>query len=242
MAGLLEGVLPWVYSKSNALQRKANGLLSDPMGEIEQAAGLLQDSRNQQNKLMEAAFSDPRDPFRVTNKNAMAALIDNTMQGPMGFAPIGMAQLVKPLGTGPHYATDNLGEYTAKLYRETSSDRAVDFLPNSMTQPQTLWFSNEPAYALGQGANRGVLMEFGANGIPGQLSLKKPMAREAYEKGNAEFVSQDALPSQIGSNLLSIRISKEQQKGPYFRRMQGLLKDWNALRDVDGTLVLTRPD
>lgn len=241
MSGLLGGVLPWAYSQGDRLKRHVGGLLGDPLGTMEQTAGLLMDKRREQNKLMEVAFGDQARPFHVTNQNALTQLVDRTMAGPMGFAPVGMAKLVKPLGTGPHYATNSLSEYTPLLYRETSADRAVDFLPNSASQRQDLWFSNEPAMALGQGANRGVLMEFDASNIPGQLNLQKPMARQSYESGMAEFLSRDASASEIGQNLKSIRITREQQKGPYFRRIQGLLKDWNAQKEADGTIVLTRP-
>lgn len=242
MAGLLGDVLPYLYSRGNALTRHVKGLLSDPLASMEQTAGLLNDKYREHNALMDVAFANKDRPFQVTDPAALERASMGMLTGPLGVAPVGMAQLVKPLGTAPHYATPDLAEYTERLYRETSPDRAADFLPNSMSQPQTLWFSNEPAYALGQGANRGVMLEFDAKGIPGQLSLKKPMAREAYEKGNAEFVSQDAMPSELGANLQSIRITKDQQRGPYFRRIQGLLKDWNVQKEADGTLVLTRPN
>lgn len=241
MAGLLGGVLPWAYSQGDRLKRHVNGLLSDPMGSLEQTAGLLMDKHREHQALQAQAFADPQRPFKVTDQEALGGMVDQMMAGPMGFAPAGMAKLVKPLGTGPHYATNSLSEYTPLLYRETSADRAVDFLPNSASQPQDLWFSNEPAMALGQGANRGVLMEFDAANIPGQLNLQKPMARQAYESGMAEFLTRGADASQVGQNLKSIRITREQQKGPYFRRIQGLLKDWNAQKEADGTIVLTRP-
>lgn len=234
-------VLPWIYSRANALRRVLGDAASNPLGSIQQTAGLIEDQHLEQQRLHALAFSDSERPFRMTDQNALAQLIDRTMQGPMGFAPVGMANLVKPLGTGQHYATESLSEYTPLLYRETSADRAVDFLPNSMSQPQQLWFSNEPAMALGQGMNKGVMMEFDAKGIPGQLSLSKPMARQSYDSGMAEFVSQDARPHEFGKNLRSIRISPDQQRGPYFRRIQGLLKDWNAQKEADGTLVLTKP-
>lgn len=242
MAGLLGDVLPYIYSRGNALKRQVGGLLSDPIGTLQQSAGLLQDQHREQERLNALAYADPKNPFRVTDRNALNTLVDRTMAGPMGFAPAGMAKLVKPLGASPHYATPDLSEYTSLLYRETSPDRAVDFLPNSMSQPQQLWFSNEPATALGQGMNKGVMMEFDAKNIPGQLSLSKPVARQSYESGMAEFVSRDARPHELGQNLRSLRISPDQQRGLYFRRIQGLLKDWNAAREADGTIVLTRPE
>lgn len=90
MPGLLDGVLPLLYSQSNRLKRNFNGLLSDPLGSLEQTAGLLGSNIRGQNALMDAAFTDKSRPFKVTNQNALASLIDNTMNGAMGFAPVGM--------------------------------------------------------------------------------------------------------------------------------------------------------
>lgn len=92
MPGLLGDVLPYVYSKGNALQRYVGGLLDDPVGSVQQTAGLLSDKRREQNDLNALAFADPRQPFNVTNQNALSQLIDNTMAGPMGFAPVGMTK------------------------------------------------------------------------------------------------------------------------------------------------------
>jgi hypothetical protein len=226
--GLLGDVLPWVYSKGNALR----GLLSNP---VESAQNAVADANTRAGGLLDLTR-------QATNEGMAYGPATNALAGLLGdsFNPAGMAALVKPLGTGAHYAVPSLDEYTSRLYRETSIDRATEFLPNSASHPQTLWFSNEPAYALGQGANKGVLMEFDAKGIPGQLSLQKPMARQQYEAGNAEFIAKDASASQIGQNLQSIRISPEQQRGPYFRRIQGLLKDWKVSKEADGSLVFTK--
>jgi hypothetical protein len=92
MAGLLGDVLPYVYSRGNALKRGVNGLLADPAGTAQQTLGLLNDKRNEQNALYDSAFGNKGNPLQVTNQNALAALIDQTMQGPMGFAPVGMMQ------------------------------------------------------------------------------------------------------------------------------------------------------
>jgi hypothetical protein len=92
MAGLLGDVLPWAYSRGNALKRGVNGLLSDPLGSMEQTAGLLQDKHRENQQLNALAFADPSQPFKPTNQNALAALIDRTLNGPMGFAPVGMTR------------------------------------------------------------------------------------------------------------------------------------------------------
>lgn len=120
MAGLLGDVLPYVYSRGNALQRMVGGLLSDPIGTAQQAGGLLQDNARQQENLLAKAFQDPRQPFRVTDSNALQQASMNALAGLLGFAPAGItapalrqitpdeARLLvagkteKPGGTDPH--------------------------------------------------------------------------------------------------------------------------------------------
>lgn len=89
MAGLLDGVLPFVYGQSNRLKRHVNGLLSDPLGSIAQTAGLIQDKRKEQQGLMDRAYGDPKS-LKITDKDAWHQAAGNLMNGPMGFAPVGM--------------------------------------------------------------------------------------------------------------------------------------------------------
>lgn len=90
MAGLLSGVLPYIYSQSDRLKRNVNGLLSDPRGSMEQTAGGLLDAHRGQQNLLAQAFADPGQPFRVTDPAAMEAAAYNMLAGPLGVAPAGM--------------------------------------------------------------------------------------------------------------------------------------------------------
>lgn len=90
MAGLLGDVLPWVYSRSDALKRQVGGLLSDPVGTAQQAAGLLRDRDAEQQGLMGQAFGNPQRPFQVTDSAAMGQAASNMLMGPLGFAPAGI--------------------------------------------------------------------------------------------------------------------------------------------------------
>jgi hypothetical protein len=103
MPGLLSDVLPYVFSRGDALKRYMGGLLSDPMGSMSQTAGLLGDARQEDQRLNTLAFADPQQPFKVTDQNALSGLIDRTMAGPMGFAPAGMtAQAGMPYWHNPN--------------------------------------------------------------------------------------------------------------------------------------------
>jgi hypothetical protein len=87
MSGLLSGVLPYVYSRSNWLQRQVNGLLSNPAGMMEQSAGLLGDNLQAQIALQNQAFADKNNPFKVSDKKAFNQLVDSTFNGLLSFAP-----------------------------------------------------------------------------------------------------------------------------------------------------------
>jgi hypothetical protein len=96
MAGLLSGILPYVYSQSDRLKRNVNGLLSDPRGSMEQTAGGLLDAHRGQQNLLAQAFSDPGQPFKMTDPNAMEAAAYNMLSGPLGIAPMGMVKAGQP--------------------------------------------------------------------------------------------------------------------------------------------------
>lgn len=90
MPGLLNALLPYVYSQSDRLKRHVGGLLSDPRGTLEQTAGGLLDAHRGQQNLLAQAFADPGQPFKMTDPNAMQAAAMNMLAGPLGVAPAGM--------------------------------------------------------------------------------------------------------------------------------------------------------
>jgi GNAT superfamily N-acetyltransferase len=89
MAGLGD-VLPYIYSRGNALRRVLLDTVQNPVASMEQTAGLLQDKHREQTNLLAQAFSEPRDPFRVTDQRAMDKATQNMLTGVLGFAPAGM--------------------------------------------------------------------------------------------------------------------------------------------------------
>lgn len=105
MAGLLSGILPYVYSQSDRLKRNVNGLLSDPRGTLEQTAGGLLDAHRGQQNLLAQAFSDPGQPFKMTDPAAMEAAAMNMLAGPLGVAPMGMTSKYVDFTSGK-YAPD----------------------------------------------------------------------------------------------------------------------------------------
>ncbi len=86
----MAGLLGEIYSQGDRLKRKLTGLLADPVGSIQQTAGLLSDYRNEDSALQAQAFSDPQNPFRVTDPRAVGLLAERTLAGPLSMAPVGM--------------------------------------------------------------------------------------------------------------------------------------------------------
>lgn len=85
----------------------------------------------------------------------------------------------------------NLGDITPTLFRETDVQGALELSPHGRVTAEQidLHFSNTPDLALGQGANRGFLLEFDAAGINGRINTSKPAWEIAYNNGAAEFIS-----------------------------------------------------
>lgn len=92
----MAGLLGEIYSQGDRLKRKLGGLLSDPLGAIQQTAGLLSDYRNEDSALQAQAFGNLRNPLQVTDSNAVGLLADRTLAGPLGLAPVAMTEIVKP--------------------------------------------------------------------------------------------------------------------------------------------------
>jgi len=61
------GLLGEIFRQGDRLKRHIGGLLSDPIGSMEQSLGLLSDSHNRMRDLTAAAYGSPEIPFAVTN-------------------------------------------------------------------------------------------------------------------------------------------------------------------------------
>ena len=232
----------------DSLAKILQGAAADPAGTAKRYVAGMNQQAGQNLDALGALYKDPqgnvtfdRSQWSPEATAGNDSLVDQMAAAMMGtVAPVGKLAALKE---GPHYAVRDLSEYTPSLYRETSIDSANHFLPGNMTQPQTLHFANDPAYALGQGANKGVMMEFDAKNMPGQLNLSKPTARQSYNSGYAEFLSRDADPAALGANLRSIAVNPEAQSGPYFRRLKNSMQQqgWNSAVDENGIMRFVKP-
>lgn len=140
----------------------------------------------------------------------------------------------------------DLSRYTPTLYRETNFDRLQGFLPwNDASTAQVskgAFVSDKPDLALGQGANRGILLEFDAAGVPGTISTDKPVWRYMLESGSgSEFIVDPKNITELKQNLRAIRIADDEKSHLRYITERRLVENgWTATRK-DGFTEYTRP-
>ena len=77
-------------SRIDALKRQLFDALQNPVDYASMLGGRVVESGQAAKALQSQAFADPRQPFKVTDENALRQLTDMMMAGPMGFAPAGI--------------------------------------------------------------------------------------------------------------------------------------------------------
>lgn len=151
-----------------------------------------------------------------------------------------------------HNAVTDLGNHADRLYRETAPDKLELFVPGGQATDLVhtggdLFMSDHPNLALGQGANKGVTLEFDAKGLSGRVSMAKPTAQLGYEQGlGSEYVARHNQVKNLKDNLRSFRVSKDIQTTPALRvRLQRLMgqlekRGWTKT-ETDGYVQYERP-
>lgn len=174
--------------------------------------------------------------------------------GPLAGKVLGkVGRLLKP---AEHIAQENylvpLSELTDAVYRETSLAGLEDMLPvgGSFTDYQfkDVFMANDPALALGQGTNKGVMLEFDPAQLRGKVNHSKPAWDQAYRNGSAEFIAKQNPQTAYQAALKSITISPNAQADRMIqRRMQNVLPrleqaGWAKQVLEDGSVVFKRGD
>ena len=152
----------------------------------------------------------------------------------------------KPTLVGP------LDRFTDVMYRETSPDRALNMIPDASGirgDLPDMFAANSPEYALGQGANKGAMVEMDTAGLTGKVSSKKPGWKQMYQDGYAEFSIQfnnsDAIQSSIRSITLDQTVlAKDKLLTRQWKNARTRLKSQGWTEEVlaDGKIRLSRPD
>jgi ribosomal protein S18 acetylase RimI-like enzyme len=143
-----------------------------------------------------------------------------------------------------------LSEYTDRLFHETNMDGASSSLAYSDNYQRDIFFANNADMARGQ-TGKGVLLEFSAEGVEGQINRSKPGWAFAFDGGDAEFIARTSR-SEMSNNLISVTVEKgvfqAQRLKPggkwlnpdtlYVRRT---IQDWPKTTNADGSVTYVRP-
>jgi hypothetical protein len=120
------------------------------------------------------------------------------------------ADRIKALASGeiPKNFVEDLNIFSDRVYRESDASEALRVIGGGDTQPMSeIFTSNTPELALGQGTNKGVLIEYSTEGLKGRPDFTKPASRfSAEQSGTAEIVIKNRSTSSLKDNVLSITI------------------------------------
>lgn len=124
--GLLSGVLPKVYSASDTLKRKVGGLLSDPVGTLQQHVGLLNDNARSFNQLHSKATQESVNSIKVGGSGFGPASQQLAGKLADAYNPVGMinwpgAPSVVYHGTGKDFAKFDRSKLTSNTNANDAS-------------------------------------------------------------------------------------------------------------------------
>ncbi len=122
--------LSTLFSQGDRAKRHILAVARDPAGALEQLMGQLQDEHRKNVELSQLAFADQSAPLKVTDAGAMQQLAERTLAGPLGIAPVGMTEALKP--TAQQLKAWAMGERHRKLLGgEKPSPYFYEQLPSS---------------------------------------------------------------------------------------------------------------
>lgn len=245
-------LLASLYSGLDSAKRHAGNFLSDPQEVTRQYFQNANQDAGESLNMLSALYRDQDGrptldpaqwaPAAKTAHNALANEALGAMAGTTGPGRL------TPFDQIQAYSQNGLGRYTPRVYRQADLIAADSHVPGSQTfsgsQADRLFFANHPEYALGQGGNAGgALMEFEAAGIPGNLSMTKPGARNMYDQGYAEFLSGPVAAGDIAQNLRSMKFDAADLKSAHGRRLESTLARAGFVKQIqdDGKVVFQKP-
>lgn len=82
-----------IFSAGDTLKRRIRDFASDPMLYAEQMGGIAQEQGKELKSLRDLAFGDPKDPLKITNRQAFDAYAERAMEGPLSFANMGITKV-----------------------------------------------------------------------------------------------------------------------------------------------------
>jgi hypothetical protein len=124
----------------------------------------------------------------------------------------------------------------------------IDPATMARTEDEILHVATSPELALGQGTNRGVMVEMATDELEGQVNTAKPTWDHLYGQGEAELLSKYVPQQKYQAAVRSITVRPD-AAGPRYmvrRLRQGViprLKEagWTEQALPDGSIKITRP-
>ena len=200
---MAENVLGTIFGRADALKRQLYDMIRNPSDYASMVGGRTQENLATAQALQNQAFSDPQNPLRITNPQALNQLTQMITSGPLGFAPAGITAFhgspylfrqfdPAKIGTGEGAQAYGVGSgYTAEARpvaeeyrRATTKDRFAT--PSGIFEPSSLEHLN-------------VRATFRKDGLENAIELAKK-----YGVPNADYpetASKDARDLQVLESL-----------------------------------------
>jgi hypothetical protein len=173
----------------------------------------------------------------------------STMREPKAGTPvettISKVSAVKPLPEMYDNYRKPLKKYADTLYHETSLDSSLPFIDrNYMTDMERdIYLSNNKNLALGQGDNKGVLIEFAPNeNLNGFVNKSKPTWEMSYANNDAEFIARGNRQLDYLESVKSVSVKPGAQGNKVTRiRLKRVFEDWGKVNNSDGSVTYIKP-
>lgn len=147
------------------------------------------------------------------------------------------AEISKPAFDQPQ----PLSNFADTLHSEQSADRVARWLnpKANIGTADTLYATNSPELATGQGQNKGVRLELDPAKLQGTVNTGKPGWEVQYDQGKAEFLAD---PAQARDAIRSITVDPETVGSREVRLIDSSARQAGLQRSVndDGTIVYQR--
>lgn len=206
--------------------------------------------------LIEAARQLGTDPqivlemLRAARQKAMSGSLglgeligENFTPGMRGRAPAPMMAMgkfprvdeIERFNVGPASFKPRVIAENKPLFRETSSMNVNDFLQNDRQFDYRGGFvTDDPTLAIGQGANKGVLVQFRPNSVSGEVHAKPGTGII----GGLEYKADVLAPMAV--ERVTFKNPKKDFKNLAFRARQNLSENFIKVQNEDGSITFVR--
>lgn len=154
-------------------------------------------------------------------------------------------QPLKPIPSDRDQFTSKLSDFSDVVYRETDSDGLL-----TLADPMRFgdvsgdyYFSNDPDIALGQGKNKGFIIEADASKLKGSLNTSKPGYEQVYNSGSAELIARYNDKKDFLESILSIIVKPDAFPKNRAEKMKfnSMVSGWAKIENADGSVTYRKP-